>query len=47
MLHKALTKYLDVLAHDHSNSYACIGLANVFAFFNKTEDALEILKLMS
>lgn len=47
LLLKAYHKYLEVLAHDHTNCYASIGVANVLAFFNKTDDALEIYKLMS
>lgn len=47
MLVKAYNKYLEILYHDQTNCYACIGLANILAFFNKTEDALEIYKLMS
>ena len=47
LLVKAYNKYLEILAHDQSNCYACIGLANVLAFFNKTEDAQEIFKLLS
>ena len=44
---KAYNKYLEILYHDQTNCYACIGLANVLAYFNKTEDALEIFKLIS
>ena len=47
LLVKAYNKYLDILAHDQTNCFACIGLANVLAFFNKTEDAMEIYKLIS
>ena len=47
MLLKACNKYLAVLAHDQTNAYACIGLANVLAIFNKTEDAVEIFKLLT
>lgn len=46
LLVKAYNKYLDILAHDQGNTYACMGLANVLAFFNKTEDAQEIYKLV-
>ena len=44
---KAYNKYLDILAFDQSNCFACIGLANILAFFDKTEDAQEIFKLMA
>jgi len=47
LLVKAYNKYLEILYHDQTNCYACVGLANILAFFNKTEDALEIFKLMS
>jgi hypothetical protein len=46
LLVRAYNKYMEILAHDQSNCYACIGLANVLAYFNKTEDALEIFKLV-
>ena len=35
-----------MLAHDLRNGFACLGAANVLAFFNKTEDAQEIYKLL-
>ena len=44
---KAYNKYLEILYHDQTNCYASVGLANVLAFFNKTEDAMEIYKLVS
>ena len=44
---KAYHKYLDILAHDQNNCFACLGVANVLAFFNKNEDAKEIYKLVS
>jgi hypothetical protein len=44
MLHRAYNKYLDILTHDHTNAYAAVGMANVLAFFNKTDDAMEIYK---
>lgn len=47
LLVKAYNKYLDILAHDHSNAYASLGLANVLAFFGKTEDASEIYRLIT
>jgi hypothetical protein len=46
LLVRAYTKYMEILAHEQTNCYACIGLANVLAFFNKIEDALEIFKLV-
>lgn len=46
LLIKALNKFMDILAYDQSNAYACFGLANVLAFFNKTDDAIEIYKLL-
>lgn len=46
LLVKAYNKYLEILYHDQSNCYACVGLANILAYFNKTEDALEIFKLI-
>jgi len=47
LLVRAYNKYLDILANDQSNCFACIGLANILAYFNKTEDAQEIFKLMA
>lgn len=47
LLVKAYNKYLEILAHDQSNCFACLGVANVLAFFNKIEDAQEIYKLIS
>jgi len=44
---KAFNKYLEILAHDQTNCYASLGIANVLAFFNKNEDALEIYKLLA
>lgn len=46
LLGKAYTKYLDVLAHDLRNGFACLGTANVLAYFNQTNDAQEIYKLL-
>lgn len=46
LLVRAYNKYMEILAHDQSNCYAGIGLANVLAFFNKTEDALEIFRVV-
>ena len=43
---KAYNKYLEILAHDQSNCYACVGLGNILAYFNKSEDAMEIFKLI-
>lgn len=47
LLVRAYNKYLDILATDQTNCFACIGLANILAYFNKTEDAQEIFKLMA
>ena len=46
LLVKAYHKYLEILAHDQNNCFACIGVANVLAHFNKNEDAQEIYKLV-
>jgi len=47
LLIKSYNKYLEILAHDQTNCFAVLGIANVLAFFNKTEDAQEIYKLLS
>ena len=47
LLIKAYNKYLEILFHDQTNCFASVGLANVLAHFNKTEDALEIFKIVS
>lgn len=44
---KAYNKYLDILVHDQSNSYAAVGVANALAFFNKVDDASEIYKIVA
>lgn len=46
LLVKAYNKYLEILSHDHTNCYASVGLANILAFFNKTEDAQEIYRVV-
>lgn len=43
---KAYDKYLDILYHEQSNSYAALGVANILAFFNKVDDAVEIYKII-
>ena len=43
---KSYNKYLDVLTHEQANSYAALGVANVLAFFNKVDDAVEIYKII-
>ena len=39
LLGKAYSKYLDILAHDFRNGFACLGTANVLAYFNQIQDA--------
>lgn len=47
LLIKAYGKYLEILSHDQQNQFACLGIANVLAYFNKVDDAVEIYKLIS
>jgi len=47
LLIRSYNKYLEILSHDQSNCFAVLGVANVLAYFNKTEDAQEIYKLLS
>ena len=35
------------MAHDQTNCFAALGLGNILAYFNKTEDAQEIFKIIS
>jgi RNA polymerase-associated protein CTR9 len=43
-LQRANEKYKQVLEHDESNIFAAMGVACIFAEFNKVEEAVEILK---
>jgi len=43
-LQRANEKYKQVLEHDESNIFAAMGIACIFAEFNKVEEAVEILK---
>jgi tetratricopeptide (TPR) repeat protein len=43
-LQRANEKYKQVLEYDESNIFAAMGIACVFAEFNKVEEAVEILK---
>lgn len=47
LLVKAYHKYLDILYHDQTNCFAALGLGNILAYFNKTEDAQEIFKTVN
>ena len=43
-LQRANEKYKQVLEFDESNIFAAMGIACIFAEFNKVEEAVEILR---
>ena len=47
LLSRAYHKYIEILAHDYNNCFACLGVANVLAIYGQVEDAKEIYRVVS